>query len=178
VLRLAHEAGPKGRLIVAVHRYVAPLDLASFTHPPSWVPARQRGLTALFPSDAGEASARTRIPTAGVYDVWVGGGFRRPLKLAVDGKIVGQTGYKLLLNGEYTRLVNMKWTRGVHIIDLRYGGGNLHPGAGGDSGGEVLPLGPLILGVGGEDFRVAPVPVKQARKLCGTVLDWVEAVRS
>jgi hypothetical protein len=176
VKRLAREAGPKGRLAVAVHRYVTPLQLSSFSHPASWkVAVKTPGLEAFFPFESGTASARTPIPAEGTYDVWLGGGFRRPVTLSVDRRVVGKTGYKILLSGEYTRVASTKWTRGVHQIDVTYGGGSLHPG----SGGQPFPLGPLILGVvGGNDNAVTPVPVKQAHDLCGKVLDWIEALRS
>jgi hypothetical protein len=169
--RLAREAGPKGRLAVAI-RGADPIviELSSATRPSSWQPSTE-ATGSVFPAKPGIVETFVHAPTPGAYGVWVGGGFRRELELLVDGRRVSAHRDELSHAGQYEPLADVQLTPGVHRISLRYGKSDLRPG----SGEPPFSLGPLVLSP-----RASPtvryVDARNAQSLCGGTFDWVEAI--
>jgi hypothetical protein len=171
VRRLARRAGPNGRLAAVERRPTSLLPLSRFAHPPSW----DDSTPVVYPTGPGTASKEFRVKREGRYDVWLYGSFRQPVKLLVDGRIVGRTDAHILHPGESSLLGQVRLRPGLHRFELRYGGNSvLHPG----SGGEPLVMGPLVLSFGTADQPVTYLPAAKAGDLCGKSLDWVEALRS
>lgn len=113
------------------------------------------------------------VPTSGVYDVWVGGSFRRRIEAFVDGRQVGAARDQLNVGGQYTPIARVALPAGTHRVTLRHSSADLRPG----SGGPAFPFGPLVLSRATADRPVAYINPRNARRLCGKSLDWVEAVR-
>jgi hypothetical protein len=172
VVRLAREAGARGRLAVAA-RTGDPIviDLPSATRPTTWQPTA--GVTgAVTPDTPGSVQTLVHVPVTGRYGIWVGGAFRRELDVLVDGKIVSAQWHQLSHSGQYLPLGETPLTAGVHRVALRYGDEDLRPG----SGDPPFYLGPLVLAPpGGSSLRF--VSPRDARSLCDKRLDWVEALR-
>jgi hypothetical protein len=172
VLRLAREAGPRGRLAIAV-RASDPIviDLPSATRPSSWEPAA--GVAgAVTPTSPGSVQTLVHVPDTARYGIWVGGAFRRKLDVLVDGRVVATPRDELSHSGQYLPLGQTPLTSGVHRVALRYGGEDLHPG----SGDPPFYLGPLVIARSATS-SVRLVRPRDARSLCDQRLDWIEAVR-
>jgi hypothetical protein len=172
VLRLAREAGPRGRLAVAA-RTSDPIviDLPSATRPAAW-PATPGVAGAVTPGTPGSVETLVHVPGTARYGIWVGGAFRRELEVLVDGKVVSTQRHELSHSGQYIPLGETGLTLGVHRVALRYGDEDLHPG----SGDPPFYLGPLVLATpGGSSVRF--VKPRAARSLCDGRFDWIEALR-
>jgi hypothetical protein len=109
----------------------------------------------------------------GRYQVWLGGSFRRRLDVFVDGTRIGTATHRLNPAGQYEPLGDVQLAAGSRSVLLRYGDARLRPG----SAGPEYGFGPLVLGRAEADLQVRYVRPQEARKLCGTELDWVEALR-
>jgi hypothetical protein len=171
VRRLARLAGANGRLAAVERRPTILFELSRFTNPPSWK-ADPVDPGIVYPHSSGTGTAAIDSGHGGSFEAWLGGAFRQPVTFTSDGKTAKRVGYTINLTGDYTRLGTVRFAAGTHRIGLGYGGHVLHPG----SGGDPLPLGPLVLGSGAADFPVTYVPAARARTLCGQTLDWVEAL--
>jgi hypothetical protein len=172
VLRLVREAGPRGRLAVAM-RSSDPIviDLPSATRPTAWQ-ATPGVAGAVTPGTPGSVETLVHVVAGGRYGIWVGGAFRRELDVLVDGRLVSTQRHQLSHSGQYLPLGETALTAGVHRVALRYGDRDLHPG----SGDPPFYLGPLVLAApGGSSVRF--VSPRDARSLCDRRLDWVEALR-
>jgi hypothetical protein len=172
VVRLAREAGARGRLAVATRsRDPIVIDLSSATRPTAWQPTA--GVAgAVTPGTPGSAQTLVHVPATGRYGIWVGGAFRRELDVLVDGKVVSAQRHQLSHSGQYLPLGETELTAGVHRVRLRYGDEDVHPG----SGDPPFYLGPLVLATpGGSSVRF--VSPRDARSLCDKRLDWVDALR-
>ena len=84
---------------------------------------------------------RSRCPTAGRYEVWLGGSVRPHAELRVDGEPAGEVRDQLNNLGQYVRLGEAELGPGTHLIEVRFDGADLHPGSGGTAGA----IGPLVL---------------------------------
>ena len=168
VLRLARRRGVAS-LIAAPVRNPEVVRLARGSHPAAW----STGASQLAPSGAGSAYVRVRAPHGGRYSVWVEGSIRGPVSIAIDGSRVGEEALDELQEpGQYIPFGELALARGVHKVQLRYGGGGWRPG----TGGPPEAIGPLVL-----RRELAPQPLitlarAKARALCGRTLDWVEGV--
>jgi len=128
----------------------------------------------VYPSGAGDLRTTVDVKTPGTYGIWVGGGFRDRLTVLMDGRRVGSRRNQLNNDGQFTQLAETTLERGLHDVTLRYGGPDPHPG----SGGVQFALGPLVLSATTADQSIRYVPPPKARSLCGTNLDWIEALAS
>ena len=175
VMRLARRAGPDGRLAAAtpVRDLVVRL-VDTPVHPAGWEDPRY-GLSTLLPRGAGTSQARLQVPLGGAYDTWLGGSARGQVEVWVDGARVGASRHRLNNAGQYIELGSTVLSPGVHDVEIRYGGPDLHPG----SGGQPLPFGPLVFSRGeAADSDVSYVDAGSAARLCGRRWDWIEAVAS
>lgn len=171
VLRLAQAAGPGGRLVTSPRSPVTAVALSSGRYPDTWS-ADANGL--LYPHGSGDVLAAVEVGRRAGYTLWVGGSFRGRLRAYVDGRLVGDLRHFLNDGGAYSRLGRVVLAPGRHVVLLRVGGPDLHPG----SGGYPLGLGPLVLSRDLGDLPVESVAPSRARTLCNQRLDWVEALSS
>ena len=161
VLRLAQRAGPGGRLAAAPRSPVTAVTLSSARYPGAWS-ADANG--ALYPHGSGDLLAAVDVSRRGGYVFWVGGSFRDRLRAYVDGRPVADLRYYANAGGAYTRLGRVVLAPGRHLVLLRVGGPDLHPG----SGGYPFGMGPLLMST----TTAAGPPVtfvnpNTARSLCG-----------
>ncbi len=145
VLALGRAARPDGALLAAIARVpvVAPL-----------------GSTA-------------QLPSAGRWEVWLGGTPHAPTKVMIDGVTVGRTGAELSYPGQWVPMGTATLSAGPHAIEAHVSSGGLRPGAG---NGDGLPIGPVALVRAEPESAVLRVPPGRARELCGRRFDWIEAV--
>ncbi len=173
VRRIARAAGPGGvvRAAVAPQPSVAGLDAASA--PRGWQ-ATSAGV--LYPDERGTGTARATVslPSAGRYEVWVGGAFRGAAAVAVDGVPVGDERHQLSFTGNWVPFGSTDLSGGPHAVTVRLDGGGLHPGT---RGIRRFAIGPVALVPVDGRARVVEVSRNDAGALCGRRLDWVEAVR-
>ena len=159
------------RAAVAAPPSVAGLDAASA--PRGWQ-AASAGV--LYPDERGTGTARATVslPSAGRYEVWVGGAFRGAAAVAVDGVPVGDERHQLSFTGNWVPFGSTDLSAGPHAVTVRLDGGGLHPGT---RGIRRYAIGPVALVPADRPGRVLEVPRNDAGALCGRRLDWLEAVR-
>ena len=127
----------------------------------------------LAPVDAGpsEIKAEVRVPRRATYEIWLGGSVRSGAQLFVDGQPAGEVRHELNNEGQYVRLGEAELDPGVHEVEVRIAGPDLHPGSAGQGG----DLGPLSLSsTDPAQTRLVSVPASRARSLCGRRWDWIE----
>ena len=169
MLRLARLAGSSGQLAAVERPSPSLLRLGSLALPHTW---RANDPSTVTPSGAGSVESILTVPRAGRYGLWIGGAFRRDVKISIDGSVVADARNRLSHAGEYVPMGTLDLSAGAHSIVLRYGGADLHPG----SDGEAFPIGPLVLSLTTADSPVIYVSPGRARSLCGKRLDWIEAL--
>lgn len=171
VRRLARLAGPRGELVAATRPGAAVVPLTAAARPPGWETAGE-GVNRVVPRGGGELHARVRVPDDDRYTLWVGGSVRSRLQVLVDGAEEGEVGHWINNSGQYIRLGEARLERGEHDVTLRVSGSSLRPG----SGGQPIAIGPLTLSrAEAPDSRIVRVPSRDAERLCGRTLDWIEA---
>jgi hypothetical protein len=174
VARLARRARRGGRLVAARRPRVEIVPLTETSHPAAWADA-DFGPSTLVPRGEGPIEAEVSVSVPGHYRVWLGGSVRSRVELFVDGAAVGEARHRLNNPGQYFALGETELMPGSHGVSLELSGPDLHPG----SGGQPLPLGPLVLSrAEAADARLTSVDASRARRLCGRRWDWVEAVSS
>jgi len=116
-----------------------------------------------------------RLPRPGLYGAWLGGSVRGSVELLVDGRKVGEARQQISNEGGFVPLGETPLSAGVHRVQLRFGGADLHPGSGGFPRPET---GPLLFSPADQAGALVSVPIERADELCGKRWDWVEAVGS
>ena len=172
VMRLSAVAARAGGRLAAVRRPPAEvIQLAQTAYPTGWQ-SNSADPSIVYPDSTGTLTARIRIARAGRYGLWLGGSFRGGLEAAVDGRRLFAGREQLNHDGVDTLLGSVELAAGSHAVALRYVAGGLRPG----SGGAPFPLGPLVLSRVTAELPVGYVEPSAARSLCGSSLDWLEAV--
>ncbi len=173
VLRLARLAGRRGRLAAVVRPANAVVDLL-----PSAAPGRlgRYGEPAgvVYLQHAATLRRTVRVAAAGRYDIGVDGSFVGRLELVVNGRVLRSERHELNWPAEFQPFGTAVLRRGANEITLRYSGPDLRPGSG---GAPPFGTGPLVIGPSLPRLPVTTVPPADASSLCGTTLDWVEAIR-
>jgi len=173
VRRLAQLAGPGGtlRAAYAAAPAVAGFDVGSV--PAGW---RVLGGGSLVPDGhgTGTAHATVTVPSAGRYEVWLGGAFRGSAQVAVDGVPSGRLRHQLSYPGNWVPFGTADLSAGPHAVTVRLDGGGLHPGV---HGIERYAIGPVALRPARTGSRIVELPAGRAERLCGRRLDWLEAAR-
>ncbi len=162
---LARRSG--GSLLVAHAPRPIIVPLTAQDHPSDWVQSDQDG--ALVPLGTGTVDATLRVPAAGRFSFWLGGGGRGNLTVTVDGEELAQVEMGLDHTGLFVRLGAADLEGGSHEIELDYSSSPLAPGA----AGNPVPTGPLVL-TPETDQPVVTTDPDRADGLCGEQLDWVE----
>jgi hypothetical protein len=111
------------------------------------------------------------VPSAGRYEVYLKGAFRGRVRLLVDGREVSDERHMLSHAGQYEPLADIDLAAGRHALVLDYGESVIAPG----SGGSPFTIGPLFFAPA-TSSGVEVISPARTQALCGTELDWIEAV--
>jgi hypothetical protein len=130
----------------------------------------------LLMNGAGELSVRTRVPTSGVWELWIRGEIMRALTVSVDGRSLARISDQVAGNNENPNTmtpVRLHLKRGEHEIEFTRGGVNLAPGNGGSARISSAFLTPAQNDGRRPLARVLPA---RAHTLCGQKLSWIEVI--
>jgi hypothetical protein len=171
VERLAALPGAR-HLAASVRSEPTWIELGRLSLPEGWKVGG--GGAYVTPSSDGTATGSFEVAEAGSYGVWLGGSPRGDVTVEVDGQVAGTSGSTLDHADEYRQVGTVDLEPGRHTIAFTYeSAGPLSPG----TGGEVFPLGPIILSTDtAAEARVEVVNVSEAASLCERPLDWIEAL--
>lgn len=170
LLHLARVAGPRGALRTARARRPIVTRLDAGAVPPRWKPDGRGGLV---PSGGGTVRAAFSAPSAGRYQVWLGGAFRGSVTISVDGRRAGRARDQLGYAGLWVPFGTVTLSAGHHAVSVKASRNWLRPGSGGR---DQFAIGPVALVRGDVPKSVRRLAPSQARGLCGSRLDWIEAV--
>ncbi len=169
---LARRIGRRGsQLVAATHAPAAIFPLPSLEHPSSWQ-TWEPDPRALVPDGSGEIAGDVEVPAAGPYEFWVGRSFRGRLGLYVDGHRLSTRRHRLSYATDYTSFGTTQLGAGTHRVQLVYERPAPEPGA----GGEPWPMGPLVVSLSTPEPELAFVRGRDARTLCGRLIDWIEVL--
>ncbi len=144
--------------------------LTAPTLPAGWT-INQNPYSSVTPVGPGKVFETVHVPVAGLYRTWVQGSFPRPMRVLVDGRIIGQVdGIDSSDQWSTAGLVHL--SPGRHVLEIYRGGGRIFPG----DGSFEAEVGYVALAkVGPEVLRT--VPLSRWRSLCSTAADWIELVK-
>jgi hypothetical protein len=162
--------GVKTRLLAAEAPEVVSVSLADSEHPARWGHQRQ----ALVMSTSGRLSAKLRLPTAGLWHVWVQGQLMPTVTLAVDRQRLASIGGQLSGNSLVPNTVPplaARLSAGEHSLTLIRAGTTFAPG---DGGSAVLAAIFLTPAQGDGEHALKVEPAARWRSLCGRRYQWIE----
>jgi hypothetical protein len=166
---VAQAAG--GGVVAALARNPSIVGLGTAALLPGWA-ANPDNANLVVPDGSGTVEDVVDVPRGGRYGVWLGGSFRRTVRISVDGRRVGSRTHQLNNADQWTPFGSIRLARGEHTVTLEYGGSALRPG----SGGPDFAMGPIAFAPPDTPDATVSVEPAQARTLCGRTLDWIEAV--
>ncbi|HWH11068.1 MAG TPA: hypothetical protein VG165_08065 [Solirubrobacteraceae bacterium] len=124
----------------------------------------------------GHLTADFRVPTAGVWNVWLQGEIMPTIAVSVDrhalGKISGQLDGSEF-NPDTMTPFPVRLAAGVHVLRISRGGRSVAPG----NGGSALLHAAFVTPAGAGE-KLETRSASSWRSLCGRPYDWIEAVRS
>nr|MBA3809935.1 hypothetical protein [Solirubrobacterales bacterium] len=160
-----------GRLIYASRPENVSVDLATMARSPLVGTSTDlEGRSQLVFVGPGRSEGSFRVRTAGRYDVWLGGDVDRPLKLLVDGRLLGSPAAQSGDDGTTIHVARVSLSAGHHSVALLRGGGDLRP----DDAGSTVLDGIVLQPLGVERGPVSSIAPSAWRSLCGRPLDWLE----
>ena len=127
----------------------------------------------LTPTTPGQAVGHIAVASAQSYELWLGGSFARGFEVSVDGRRVGKVKDELSSFSGYVHVADVFLAPGVHTFALTYPHADLTPGSG---QGEFTSLAAIALQPQSPASELISVPPRQAARLCGRPLDWIELV--
>jgi hypothetical protein len=167
-----------GDRLVAARR--APLPTVGVTVPPiygatrpdvvpNWAPSPDpQDPGTLITNGQGIVAGRLRVG-AGAYEVWVRGGGGRPLRVSVDGRLVGAQ-RQLNTPEQWLPIGRVTLPAGTHRVSLRRPGAGFEPGNGVNGPVGGIALEPQV------PHPLVTVPKARAASLCNQPWDWIERV--
>jgi hypothetical protein len=105
--------------------------------------------------------------------LWLGGSFARGFEVSVDGRRVSTVKDELSAFGGYVHVADLPLRADVHRFTLAYPHADLTSGSGDD---EFTSLSAIALQPQSPRSELIEVAPRQAAKLCGRPLDWIEIV--
>ena len=142
--------------------------------PTSWIDDPEGRV--LRPTAPGHAVSHIVVTRPERYELWLGGNFTRGVEVSVDGSGARRVKNELAGFGfsSYIHVADVFLTPGVHTFVITYPRADLTPGSGENkftllSAVALSPKEPP-----GELIEVAP---REATRLCGRPLDWIEVVQ-
>jgi hypothetical protein len=138
--------------------------------PGGWIhnPAARK----LVPTKPGTVVSHIAVASGQRYSLWLGGSFARGFEVSVDGRRVGRVKDE---PGGYVHLADLFLAEGIHTFALAYPHADLTPGSGDN---ESTTLTTIALQPQRPPSGMIAVPPRQAARLCGRPLDWIELVRA
>jgi hypothetical protein len=112
------------------------------------------------------------VRQAGSYRLWLGGNVDRPMRVMIDGRLVGDPTEVFGGDANKYPVGTIGLGAGRHRLQMVKGGGSLRPG---DKASTLIDGG-LLVPVSAEQESVESVAPGAWRSLCGRWLDWVEVV--
>jgi hypothetical protein len=115
------------------------------------------------------------VPSTGGYELWLDGNFARGFQVSVDGRPVGRVKDELsgFHGGLFLHIANLSLSVGSHTVVLTYPHSDLTPGSGDN---ELTSLSAIMLQPHTPAGELLSLPPRQAVRLCGRPLDWIELV--
>lgn len=169
VQNLASRAGTNAEVVAAERQPNAIAELTEY--PADWVPDPVN--QTLTPLSDGTATGTVVVPETGRYRVWVGGSARGRVSVDVAGQNAGSARGLLNNNAQFIMLEELEIGAGSAPVSLSYErGSSLRPG----TGGYPFGIGPVVLEPVVE-ASIVRLPPRDAQKLCGRSLDWIEIIR-
>jgi hypothetical protein len=136
--------------------------------PAGWEDLRE--FRALHATTPGTALAHLSVPGTGRYGLWLAGSFTRGFDVGVDGRGSGSVENEL---SGWDHLTDLSLTAGPHTFSLTYPHPDLTPGSG-DNTGTYLSA--IALEPQSPPSELIVVSPRQATRLCGRPLNWIELV--
>jgi len=127
----------------------------------------------LAPTDPGQALSHIALASSENYELWLDGSFSRGFEVSVDGRHVGRIKDQLSSFSGYVHLANVFLESGIHAFALTYPHADLTPGSGAS---EFTSLSAIALQPQSPRSELIEVGPRQAARLCGRPLDWIELV--
>jgi hypothetical protein len=141
--------------------------------PGAWL--HDRAERTLTPTTPGTAIGHIAVAGSQSYELWLGGSFSRGLEVSVDGRRVGRVKDQLSNIDGYVHVADVHLAPGVHAFALTYPHPDLTPGSAED---QLTSLSAIALQPQSPPSELIEVAPRQAARLCGHPLDWIEIVRS
>jgi hypothetical protein len=127
----------------------------------------------LTPTTPGTAVSHIAVAGSQGYELWLGGSFSRGIAVSVDGRHVGSVKDQLSNIDGYVHLADVKLTPGIHTFALTYPHSGLTPGS---AENRITSLNAIALQPQSPPSGLIEVAPRQAARLCGRPLDWIEIV--
>ena len=135
----------------------------------------------ILATGAGRATSEQPIANAGLYELFLGGSFGRPVDVRIDGRLAGRAAYQISYPDQWLLLGTYRLSAGVHRFELTRGGFSLHAGNGNGVDGFNRTVGPLdVVPVGRDIATVHYASPSAFAEVCRSAepLRWVEVVRA
>jgi hypothetical protein len=136
--------------------------------PAGWGDLREFG--ALHATTPGTALFHLSVPSTQRYGLWLAGSFTRGFDVGVDGRGLGSVENEL---SGWDNVTDLSLTAGPHTFSLTYPQADLTPGSG-DNTGTYLSA--IALEPQSPPSELIVVSPRQASRLCGRPLNWIELV--
>jgi hypothetical protein len=140
------------------------------TRPPAWG-VNQDPYDSVTPIGPGKVTETVSVAASGWYTAWVQGSFPRPLRVLVDGRLVGQVSGVDSVD-QWSSAGRVHLSAGDHVLEIYRGGGRIYPG----DGWFDSELGYVMLAKSGREV-LHTVALSRWRSLCSSPADWIELVR-
>ncbi len=108
------------------------------------------------------------------YELWLDGSFERGFDVSVDGRAVASIKDESSIFSGYVHLADVFLTPGIHTFSLTYPHADLLTPGSGDN--ELTSLSAISLEPQSPASELISVGPRQAVRLCGRPLDWIELV--
>ena len=141
--------------------------------PGTWI-HNEEGHT-LAPTTPGRAVSHIAVASSQSYELWLDGRFSRGFEVSVDGRRVGRVKDELSGFSADVHLADVFLAPGVHTFALTYPHPDLTPGSGAN---KFTSLSAIALQPQSPPSELIEVAPRQAARLCGRPLDWIELVRT
>jgi hypothetical protein len=141
------------------------------TWPGTWI--HELESHTLIPKTPGQAISHIGVASGETYELWLQGSFARGFAVSVDGDSVGSVKDQLSSFGGWVSVARVALAPGVHTFTLTYPHAGLAPGSGDN---EFTSLSAIALQPQSPASELIEVAPRQATRLCGRPLDWIEIV--
>jgi hypothetical protein len=135
--------------------------------PGTWI--HEGAARTLMATAPGQAVAHISVASSQIYELWLDGSFSHGFEISVDGRRVGRVKDEF----GYEHIAELYLTAGIHTFVFTYPNDDLTPGSG-DKGLTSLTV--IALEPQSPASELIGVPPRQAARLCGRPLDWIEIV--